>query len=89
MPEKLRARWKGATGPNGQPLAYLSGVPARSLTEADWQRLSPEQRERVRASDLYDVRTDAEMAEPSPRMAPGGTAGPGGTEKPKAEGKEG
>jgi hypothetical protein len=84
----IRARWKGAEG------EFVYGVPARNLSEDEYAALTPEQRAEVRASGVYDVKTEAEMAgepkaeapkaEPTaPASAPksnaAGAAGKGGT----------
>ena len=45
-----------------RPDEYLSGIPNRDLTEEEYQSLNPEDRKRVRASDLYDVKADDETA---------------------------
>lgn len=57
----VRASWK----PNHQG-TYLHGIPARSLTDEDWDALSPEDRQRVEDSGLYSMRSDAETHPPSP-----------------------
>jgi hypothetical protein len=66
MPEKMKALWKGQYEdlPEGgrRPLEYLDGVPARSLTEEEFDALSDDVRENVRKCGLYDVRTEKEMA---------------------------
>lgn len=36
--------------------AYLMGIPARDLFDADWNALSKEQREAVIKSDLYEIK---------------------------------
>lgn len=61
MPEKMRALWKGTKGEDGLPVEYLEGVPARSLTQDEYDALTDEQREAMRSSPLYDVRTEREM----------------------------
>lgn len=78
------------------PTPGLRALPARNLTEADWQAMPPAQRERVRTArnwqgePLYDVRSDAEMAgaadtddAPSapPRARSGGAQADKGAEK--------
>ena len=68
----IRARFVGgymevtADGGDGTvlsrtPVEFLPGIPARDLTEEDYQALTVEQRAAVRASPLYDAKTDAEM----------------------------
>jgi hypothetical protein len=49
LAEKPRVRYR-YTGDGG---SYLSGVPARDLTEEDVALLSTEQKAAVRTSDLY------------------------------------
>lgn len=56
---------------------YLQGIPARDLTEEEYRALSNAQRSYVRNSDLYEVKTDKEMADlikseakPKPTEAP-------------------
>jgi hypothetical protein len=43
----MKAKYKGP--------GYHHGIPARDLTEADWERLTPAQREIVKASPLYEL----------------------------------
>ena len=43
------------------PVEHIGGIPARDLEEEEWQALTNEQRAAVRASSLYDVKTDAAM----------------------------
>ena len=43
------------------PESFIAGVPNRSLTEEDWDALSPEERKRVEDSGLYTLRSEAEM----------------------------
>ena len=38
----------------GPPDTYIDGVPARDLTEEDWQALNDEQQAAVEASALYE-----------------------------------
>lgn len=40
---------------NGTPLAWIDGIPARDLTQAEWDALPPEKREEAIASGLYRV----------------------------------
>lgn len=51
----IRARFKGEGG------AYHTGIPARDLSEDDWEELTTEQRETARKSALYDVKSNREM----------------------------
>lgn len=55
MSEKQRALYRG------DRKRFVNGVPARNLSEDDWNSLDSEHQAEVRTSDLYDVRTDAEM----------------------------
>lgn len=64
----LRARY------TGDGTAYLNGIPARNLDEDEFEALSADDRRRVRASGLYDVRTDAEM-HPAAKSEPPRKAG--------------
>lgn len=66
----IRAQWKGEyrerLDDEGHvlervPVESLSGIPARDLTEDEYQALSVEQRAEVRGSALYETKTDAEM----------------------------
>lgn len=55
--ELIRARYVG----DGQGVIF--GIPKRDVTESEYRALSNEQRARMRASALYEVKTDAEIAE--------------------------
>jgi hypothetical protein len=66
----IRAQWKGeyrerhdedGNVVERMPLESLPGIPARDLTEDEYQALSVDQRAEVRGSALYDTKTDAEM----------------------------
>lgn len=48
-----------------RPDEYLTGVPNRSLDEEEYQALTPELRQAVRESGLWDVKTDKEVQEAS------------------------
>jgi hypothetical protein len=72
MPEKMKALYKpeyvvihDADGNEleRRPPYFLEGVPARHLTQEDFDALTDEQKEAVRKSGLYDVRTEEEMRE--------------------------
>lgn len=56
MADKQRALYRGDRS------RFLDGIPARNLSESDWQALDDSQRDAVRTSDLYDVRSDSEMS---------------------------
>ena len=59
----IRARFKG---PDDH---FIPGVPAKNLSDEEYDALSTEQRAQVRASDLYDDKTEAEMAGPKAHAA--------------------
>lgn len=56
----IRAKYKG----DGE---FYHGIPARDLDEDEWQVLDNEQRQLLRSSALYDVKTDREMEPPRKR----------------------
>jgi hypothetical protein len=59
----VRAKFKGAKNAAGDLEGYLNGIPARDLDEdEDWKDMTPENRERVRKSELYDTKTDSQMS---------------------------
>jgi hypothetical protein len=43
-----------------RPLEHENGIPARDLTDEDWAALTPDERDVVRKSHLYEVATAAE-----------------------------
>lgn len=51
----IRARYKGTHADNGEPTQYLDGIPARNLSDEEYDALPTEDKARVRGSDLYDV----------------------------------
>lgn len=52
----IRARFKGESHPlTGEPTQYLDGIPARNLSDEEYDALPTEDKARVRGSDLYDV----------------------------------
>ena len=64
-------RYADVTDPDGKtsrilvervPVGHLTGIPARDLSEDEWQSLNADQRKMVRDSGLYDVKTDAQMS---------------------------
>ncbi len=73
MAEKMKALFRGEKAADGTPRVYLEGVPARALSQDEWDALTPEQQATVRRSGLYDVRSERDLA---------------GTPAPVAEGKE-
>jgi len=50
--EIVRARYKGKD--TGEGLPYLHGIPARDLTDDDFDLLDDERKQMVRSHDLYD-----------------------------------
>jgi hypothetical protein len=60
----IRAKWKGGDDPTAADYEYHSGIEARDLTDEDWDALTTEQRATVRASNLYDYRTERESNAP-------------------------
>lgn len=54
-----KAKWKGGTFEElGPAFEYLSGVPARDLSDEDYAELDTDTKKAVRESPLYDVRSD-------------------------------
>lgn len=51
----IKYKFMGQRGPGGVVTRFLAGIPAKDLTQADMDKLSPEQRKRVRASNLYEA----------------------------------
>lgn len=61
MADEIVAHWV----PNRRdPTEHHEGIPARDLTAADWDALTPEQQETVRGSKRYRM---VEKPPPSPR----------------------
>jgi hypothetical protein len=60
---------------------YLNGVPARDLTDEDWDALTPEQKAEVKASGLYELEG---LEEEEEEAAEGGSEIPSESE-PAAE----
>jgi hypothetical protein len=56
MPEKFRALYKG----DGS--RFHAGIPARHLTQDEFDALDETQRALLRGSDLYEVRSEREMS---------------------------
>lgn len=55
MADIVRAKYKGKD--TGEGLPHFHGIPARDLTDADFDVLSDEDKETVRKSDVYDYLT--------------------------------
>lgn len=74
MAEVVRAKYKGRDTGEGMP--YFHGVPARDLTDDDFDSLTPDNKELVRKSDLYDYTPYTEksregrVAAAAPRQEP-------------------
>jgi hypothetical protein len=47
--------WTGETGPDGNPLVWLDGIPARDLDAADIAGLSGDDLQRAVRSNLYTL----------------------------------
>lgn len=58
----LKAKWKGR-GLEEPGFEYLDGVPARDLSEEEYEALDTEQKRRVRTSSLYDVRLERKASD--------------------------
>lgn len=56
-----RATFTGTYGPDGLPLEFDQRFPARTILESEYQAMSTEDRAALRASPLYDVKTDREL----------------------------
>ena len=99
MPEKMRALFHGATDEQGLAREWLGQeppsepgqpdtppVPARHLTQEEYDALTPRNKERIREAKnargepLYVVRTEAEM-----RERPASGASPASSAAPKAD----
>lgn len=55
MPEKMKALYRG----DGNQ--FHAGIPARHLTQDEFDALTPEQRDLVRASSLFEVRSEKDL----------------------------
>jgi hypothetical protein len=62
----IKARWVGNRHPDGSPVEFHEGIPARDLDDEAWEVLTAEQRRAVGRSPLYAVR---EEPRPSGRRA--------------------
>jgi hypothetical protein len=75
----IRARFKGEPHPlTGEPAQYLDGIPARNLSDEEYDALPTEDKARLRGSDLYDVaplqsRADKPTDTPPPAEATSAT----------------
>jgi hypothetical protein len=58
----IRAKFTGPKNADGVAEEFLHGIPARDLDEdEDWAGLTTEQKDEVRKSGLYDVKTERDM----------------------------
>jgi hypothetical protein len=59
----VKATWKGKTGKDGLVEEFHTGIPARDLTDDDWNTLSKDEQDTVKASKLYNVLGVADSTE--------------------------
>lgn len=81
--EVIRAKYKGKDDGEGFP--FFHGIPARDLTDSDFDALSEEDKQVVRSSALYDYvpytqreRVTARPRQDEPTAQPTGVADDGG-----------
>lgn len=55
---------------DGRPAQFVTGIPARALTTADVDELSPEQRKRLKTSGLYAEAEPDKKPKANPRRKP-------------------
>ena len=66
----------GGRDAEGRPLKFIPGVPARDLTNAEWEALTREQRDLARDQHIYRYKRDPKprpvvvAPEPAPEPAP-------------------
>lgn len=65
--DKIAYRFVGPRDTDGAPQAYLGGVPAEHLTQADYDALPPERQAAVAASALYKATTEKAAHAPAPK----------------------
>lgn len=63
-----------ATRKDTRPDEYLGDIPNRSIDEEEYQAYTPEQRQAIRDSGLWTVKTDREM-QPTRAVEPTGKEG--------------
>jgi hypothetical protein len=87
--DAIAAKFKGTYNADGEPLEYHSGIPARDLTEEEFEHLSDEHKSTLAHSSLYDLRRDAPKVAASAdrRVMTEATEAVTPAEAPKAEGK--
>lgn len=67
----IRARFKGTVGADGTALEYLNGIPARDLSDEEYDALSKEDRARVRAASVFQMRdNEPKAAKPEAAASP-------------------
>ena len=66
----VKAKWKGGSyKEKGDDFEFLSGVPARDLTDEDYAALDTEMKASVRNSPLYDVKSEVRTESTPTRTA--------------------
>ena len=55
----IKARWVGKRNPDGSPVEFHEGIPARDLDDEAWDGLSAEQKATISGSPLYTLRGEA------------------------------
>lgn len=62
--EKIAYRYTGGHEPDGRPSQWYEGVPARDLTQAEFDALDAESQKNVKASAFYEkaAKADAKPA---------------------------
>lgn len=84
MADVIRAKYKGKD--TGEGLPYFGGIPAKDLTDPEFDALDDEQKNLVRSSALYDYvpYTERERStKPVRRDTPTEQPVPENTEEPK------
>jgi hypothetical protein len=84
MADIIRAKYKGKD--TGEGLPHFHGIPARDLTDADFDTLSDDEKETVRKSDVYDYSTYTDKPREGHRSAVRDVA-PAAPEQSKEGGK--
>lgn len=55
----VKAKWKGGKySEKKDEFTFISGVPARDLSDEEYAALDPDMKKAVRESPLYDVKSD-------------------------------
>lgn len=69
----VKAQYIGKKDEQGNPLAYINGIPAADLSDEEYDALSADQKRHVRNSGLYRVES-AEKKADKPEKSAGGKA---------------